>query len=310
MTPDDQLHLRFALAKAYEDAGDQEAAFAQLLEANRLKRGLMDYDERAMEDLFARIKATFTEERMNSRGARIAPAEGPIFIVGMMRSGSTLVEQILASHPQVFGAGELTLFKQAMSAVIGRDAYPTKAADLSTEALRQLGLVYRESLQKEAPAVRRITDKFLHNFLYCGLIALALPDARILHTRRDPVDTCLSCFSKLFVGEHPYSYDLAELGRYYRAYDGLMAHWRQVLPAGMMLEVDYERVVDDLEGQARLILDFCGLPWDDAVLSFHQTARPVRTASALQVRQPIYKSAVGRWRPEEALLKPLLDALT
>src|SRR5215469_7369286 len=149
-----------------------------------------------------------------------------------------------------------------------------------------------------------------HNFCFAGLIHLALPKARIIHARRDPVDICLSCFSNLFASDHPYAYDLAELGRCYRAYEALMEHWRQVLPPGVMLEVQYEEVTADLEGQARRIVAHCGLEWDNACLSFHQTERPVRTASPVQVRQPIYRTSIGRWRSCEHLLGPLLDALS
>jgi hypothetical protein len=147
------------------------------------------------------------------------------------------------------------------------------------------------------------------NYLFVGPIHLALPNARIIHTRRDPVDTCLSCFSKLFAGHLPHAYDLGELGRYYRAYARLMAHWREVLPPGVMLEVDYEDVVADLETAARRIVAHCGLDWHPGCLDFHLTDRPVRTASATAVRQPLYRGAVGRWRPYAPMLRPLLDAL-
>ena len=160
-----------------------------------------------------------------------------------------------------------------------------------------------------APTADRITDKMPANFQFVGLIHLALPNAAIIHTRRNPVDTCLSCFSKLFAGEQRFAYDLGDLGRYYRAYERLMAHWRSVLPEGAMLEVDYEEVVADLEGQARRIIAHCGLDWNDACLEFHKTERAVRTASVMQVRQPIYSSSVGRWRPYTHLLAPLFEAL-
>ena len=149
----------------------------------------------------------------------------------------------------------------------------------------------------------------LANYCFLGLVCAALPEARIIHTRRDPIDTCLSCYSKLFSTEIPYAYDLGELGRYYRGYAGLMAHWRRVLPADMMLDVQYEELVGDLEPQARRLLGHCGLDWDDACLSFHRTERIVRTASVTQVRQPIYRTSVGRWRPPEPLLRPLLNGL-
>jgi hypothetical protein len=177
------------------------------------------------------------------------------------------------------------------------------------EQLRQFGAEYVAAIRALAPNAERITDKMPHNFRFAGFIHLALPNARIIHARRDPVDTCLSGFSKYFSGDHPYNHDLAELGRYYRAYEALMAHWRQVLPSGVMLEVQYEEVTADLECQARRIVAHCGLDWDDACLSFHKTERAVRTASAIQVRQPIYRSSVGRSRPYEHMLGPLLEAL-
>ena len=161
-----------------------------------------------------------------------------------------------------------------------------------------------------APAAEQITNKAPGNFRFTGLIHLVLPNARIIHTRRAPLDTCLSCFSTLFAEGNSYSYDLKELGRYYRAYEALMAHWRSVLPQNVMLEVHYEEVVNDLEGQSRRIVAHCGLEWDDACLDFHKTQRPIRTASAAQVRQPIYKSSVGRWRAYEPLLGPLLAELS
>ena len=166
-----------------------------------------------------------------------------------------------------------------------------------------------DSLLLARSAARHVTDKMPSNFLFAGLIHLSLPNAPIIHTVRDPVDTCLSCFSKLFTGEQNYTYDLAELGRYYRQYQSLMAHWKRVLPAGRILDVRYEELVDDVEGQARRIVAHCGLEWDPRCLSFQENERPVRTASATQVRQPVYKSSVGRWRPYRAFLAPLLQEL-
>ena len=306
---DAQSHLLFALGKAYDDLGERERSFGHLLAGNSRKRGLIRYDEAATLALFERIQVTFTAELLERKSITAPPGDGPIFIVGMPRSGTSLIEQILASHGQVFGAGELPLFERTTTAFAGKGAFPEIAADLSADDLHRLGAHYRAALRRRIPAVTRITDKLPQNFLYCGLIHLALPNARIIHARRDPIDTCLSCFSKLFTLGHPYSYDLAELGRYYRHYASLMAHWRQVLPAGIMLEVAYEDMVGDVEGQTRRILDHCGLDWDEACLSFDKTERPVRTASATQVRQPIYTSSVGRWRPDGALLKPLIDEL-
>jgi len=177
--------------------------------------------------------------------------------------------------------------------------------------LRQLGVAYLDRLQAKAPEAVRIVDKLPQNFELIGLIHQALPEARILHITRDPVDTCLSCFSKLFVGQQlPYSYDLAELGRYYRAYERLMAHWREVLPPGVMLEIRYEALVADMAGEARRAVAHCGLDWDERCLDFHRTQRVVRTASAAQVRQPLYTTSVGRWRAAfGAQAHPLFDAL-
>jgi hypothetical protein len=248
----------------------------------------------------------------------------PIFVIGMPRSGTTLVEQIIASHPMVHGAGELQTLNDVILTVRGPDGnvipYPEFMPALDATALRQIGANYVAEVRKLVAALsstassgkrgrERVTDKMPSNYYFAGLIGLALPNAKIVHSVRDPVDTCISCFSKLFTAEQNHTYDLAELGRYYKRYERLMAHWHRVLPKGSILDVQYEAVVADLEKEARRIISHCGLPWDDRCLSFHETDRPVRTASATQVRQPIYKSAVGRWRVYEAQLGPLLSAL-
>ena len=180
---------------------------------------------------------------------------------------------------------------------------------MSADELRRIGEIYVSRLNRRAPGAERITDKMPSNFYFLGLIHMALPGAKVIHTNRNAVDTCVSCFSKLFAGEQSQTYDLGELGRYYRAYHGVMAHWREVLPAGAFLDVQYEDVVADTEGQARRILDFCGLDWQPRVLDFHRTERPVKTASSSQVRQPIYNSSVARWRNYEPFLGPLLSEL-
>ena len=228
------------------------------------------------------------------------------------RSGTTLVEQVLASHAAVFGAGERRELPEAVTrlgARLGALPFPESIWTIPNTELRQIGTTYASALHSLAPEASRIVDKMPLNFAYCGLIHLILPNARIIHVVRDPVDTCLSCFSKLFSGEQPFAYDLAELGRFYRPYQKLMAHWRAVLPPSALLEVRYERVVDDLATEARRIVAHCGLDWDESYLEFHKTTRPVHTASVTQVRQPIYRSSIGRWRPDAALLQPLLAAL-
>ena len=243
------------------------------------------------------------------------PSRLPVFVLGMPRSGTTLIEQILASHPKVRALGERATFSETLARICGT---PTGAQSLAQRAarctdseLRRLGALYLKVIRRDAPTTAaRIVDKMPANFQFIGFIHAALPNARIIHTRRDPVDTCLSLFSILFAGSAQlYSYDLEELGRYYRAYEKVMTHWRNALPAGVMLEVQYEEVVDDFERQARRIVAHCGLEWDDACLEFHKTERPVRTMSHAQIRQPIYRSAVGRWRPDTARLRPLLAAL-
>ena len=303
----ERVTLHFALAKAYADLGDAGRCFAQLHAGNALHRATITYDEPAALALFQRIKACFDPalmDRLQAAGHRSAV---PVFILGMPRSGTTLIEQILASHPQVHGAGE----QEALGEGVARWAagFPEDVPAMPAAALQTLGRDYADALRSRAPAALRITDKMPRNGLFAGLAHLALPQARMIHVRRDPVDTCLSCYSKLFAGHHPYSYDLGELGRYWRAYDDLMGHWRRVLPDGVLLQVRYEDVVADLEPQARRMIAHCGLDWDPACLRFHETARPVRTASTAQVRQPLYRDAIGRWADHPALYKPLLRAL-
>jgi tetratricopeptide (TPR) repeat protein len=313
LTEKEQIELNFALGSAYADLEQHERAFGHLLRGNALKRRQLGYDETATIAMFDRIATVFGPGMMHRNRGVGDPSPVPVFIVGMPRSGTTLVEQLLASHPKVFGAGERKDFSSAMASLFGRNgeppSFPELFASMAGEAFRRIGARYLDGITPLAPTAERITDKMPANFRFAGLIHLALPNARIIHTRRDPVDTCLSCFSKLFAGKQPYSYELGELGRYYRAYEALMEHWRHVLPEGVMLEVQYEDVVADFERQARRIVAHCGLAWDDACLAFHATQRPVRTASATQVRQPIYQGAVGRWRPYARMLAPLLDAL-
>ena len=309
---DDRIELHFALAKAYDDLGRPERAFGQLLAGNALKRRQIAYDEAATLRMLERVREVFTPELIRSRQGVGDPSPLPVFVVGMPRSGTTLVEQILASHRQVFGAGELKYFGKVVAKLgaqeSGSRAFPDLVSHMSSNLFRQLAESYLVEIKRLAPEAVRIIDKMPSNYVFVGLIHLALPNARIIHTVRDPVDTCISCFSKLF-DEQNYTYDLAELGRYYRHYQTLMAHWYKVLPPRRILEVRYEDVVADLEGAARRIIAHCGLEWDARCLAFHQTERPVRTYSALQVRQPIYKTSVGRRHAYEAFLAPLLGEL-
>ena len=309
----DQIELQFALSKAFADAGDHRRSFQHLLAGNGLKRAHTAYDEAATLEVFARAQTGFTNEVMRRQRGLGEPSAVPVFIIGMPRSGTTLVEQILASHPAVFGAGEIAAFGDAVEACAAAAGGAVYEEDqlwrLSAGQLRDLGANYLKRIQALAPAAERITNKTPGNFLLAGLIHLSLPNALIIHVRRDPLDTCMSCFSKLFTENLAYAYDLSELGRYFRAYEALMAHWRSVLPEEAMLEVRYEEIVADLDGQARSLVAYCDLEWDPRCLDFHLTKRPVHTASAAQVRQPIYRSSVGRWRVNEPFLRPLLAEL-
>jgi tetratricopeptide (TPR) repeat protein len=306
-----QIELQFALAKAYDDIGRQEDAFRKLLAANAQKRRRIVYDATATLATFAAIQSVFTPELIQAFAGAGDPTSTPVFIVGMPRSGSTLIEQILASHSQVFGAGELPLLDQLVTDRCARNgsAFPQGVLGLARQDFRDLGACYVTALSDLAPSTRRITDKMLSNFLLVGLIHLALPNATIIHAVRDPLDTCLSCFSKLFATGQSFSYDLAELGRYYRHYQALMDYWHRLLPRGRILDVHYEDVVGDLEGEARRIIAHCGLDWDPRCLAFHETERLVRTASAAQVRREIYRSAIGRAQTCKAFLGPLLAEL-
>ncbi len=307
---DDQMQLRFALGKAFLDLGDSAQAFRHLNEGNRLKRAMFQYDSVQVRAWMASIATTFTRGALAAAAKRrAAPAPGsalPVFVFGMPRSGTSLVEQILASHPAVHGAGELRHLPAAVEQIGG---LPASVKTLSAEQLAAMGAEYRAAVTGLARGRALVVDKMPSNFLWAGLIRMILPEARMIHVRRDPADTCLSCYTKLFAKEQLFSYNLPELGQFHRDYQTMMDHWRAVLPASHFLEVEYEAVVDDLEAESRRMLAFLGLPWDEAVLGFHQTQRPVRTASVNQVREPIYRSSAGRWRAHAAELQPLLAAL-
>ena len=300
------MALHFALGKAWLDVGDSVQAFTHLDQGNALKRTTFHYDAARTAQWLQRIGETFTPALLQQwQGAGVA-SELPLFIIGMPRSGTTLIEQILASHPQVYGAGELSALRLSVET---HGVFPDSVAGLSAATLQQMGADYLAQITPLAPAAARIVDKMPANFFYAGLIPLILPDARIIHCRRDPVDTCLSCYSKLFSGEQAFAYQQDELGQFYQGYQALMTQLKPVLPPTHFIEVDYEAVVGDLEGQARRLIDFAGLPWDDACLNFHQTPRVVHTASAAQVRQPVYTTSRGRWHQHAAQLAPLLAAL-
>ncbi|HZB89814.1 MAG TPA: sulfotransferase [Stellaceae bacterium] len=304
----DRLLLHYALAKAYLDTRDGPRAFHHLSEGSRRKRQQLRHDAEATARWLGGFAEAFPPALFAALGGAGEPSETPIFVVGMPRSGTTLVQQVLAALPGVHAAGEPRHVETLVSEL--GPSYPAALKEVPRERFAALGQRYLALASAGAPAgTRRIIDKMPNNFLHTGFIHLMLPEARIVHCRRDAVDTCLSCYSKLFTHGQEFSYDLEELGRFYRGYEALMAHWRQVLPPERFIEIDYEAVVGDLEGEARRLVQFCGLAWDPACLRFHATGRAVRTASVNQVRRPLYASSVGRWKAFRAELAPLLRAL-
>jgi len=304
----DRTQLHFVLANAYLRSGENAKVFPHLREANRLKRSTINYDADTMERYLEAIAAAFPARETSGAGS---DAAAPIFIVGMPRSGTTLVEQILASHPKVHGGGEL----RAMSAVAKEWAekkgkiYPFFAEDMTPDEFHAFGLDYVARVGTPPDGKERTVDKMPSNALFAGLIHRALPNARIVFCQRNPLDTCFSCYTTQFTGQQNFAYDLGEPGRYHRAQDALMAHWRQTIPDANFLEVRYEDVVDDLEGTAKRLVAFCGLEWSADCLRFHESTRPVRTASMLQVRKPLYRNSIDRWRPFRSELGPLFAGL-
>lgn len=309
LSPKKWITLHFALGKCYDDSKQYDQAFPHFLEGCRLKRATYKYDANAVTRHFDAIRRAFNPDTLDRlRGAGNA-SELPIFVLGMPRSGTTLTEQILASHPDVHGAGELPDLLAIAQRPVNAAGFPENILAIERAQLTAWGADYVAGLRRHAPEAKHITDKMPANFFAIGLIHLMLPRAKIIHVNRNPVDTCLSCFTRLFNRKQNQTYDLAELGRYYVDYARLMNHWRQVLPAGAFLDVQYEAIVADPEAQARRLLDYGGLEWNAACLDFHKHQRSIRTASVTQVRQPIYKTSVERWRHYEKYLGPLLDAL-
>lgn len=311
----ENLRIRywFSLGKMREDLGHYDEAFDAYAQGNRLKHAQLAPDEAAKIALIDNIRTVFDERFFASRPTSVSSGKSPFFIVGMPRSGTSLIEQILSTHPDIYGAGELLdlesiLFALATEAGKPVEAFPEMASRMSTEELLRLGQVYTERVWQLAPDATRITDKMMANFAYIGMIRLMLPNAKIIHAMRDPMDSCFSCYATLFSKNNlDYTYDLNELGRHYVRYIELMRHWQRVLPPGAILELRYEDMVADTESQARRLLDYLGLPWDARCLDFHENKRVVKTASAAQVRRPVYRSSVARWKHFETHLQPLLD---
>jgi tetratricopeptide (TPR) repeat protein len=306
----DRMHLHYALGKALDDRGQYSDAFAHYALGAEMRRLAIGHDPARSSGMLEREKTLFTPDFLAERKAWGAPAEDPIFIVGLPRSGSTLIEQILASHSQVEGTMELSDI-----GVIAQDLgwpgadYPAAVANLDAAAARALGERYLERTQIHRKLGRpRFVDKMPNNFQHLGLIHLILPKARIIDARRHPLGACVSAFRQLFAQGQEFSYDLADLGRYYADYLDFMDHFGRVLP-GRTHRVVYEDMVEDTEAQIRDLLDHCGLPFEAACLRFHDTDRAVRTVSSEQVRRPIFRDGVEQWHHYDAFLDPLKAAL-
>ena len=307
----ERAQVLFSLGKAHEDRLEYAEATEVFARANAVRRATFQYDVEVPLARFKAIEASFTADLLTRLAGQGSPSGRPIFIVGMPRSGSTLVEQILSSHPEVHGAGEVYVLPQLLenSSGIGGVTYPGWAATMNGLDCATIGDAYVERLPPGMPGHTRTTDKWLENFENLGLIASCLPNAKVIHCHRDPRDQLLSCWSLLFSQNQEYAYDIDELRRYYRGYRGLMEYWRDVLPSGFMLEVRYEALVAEPEAQTRRMLAHCGLEWEDDVLRFWESRRPVKSASMFQVREPIYDRSIGRWKPFAESLAPLFEGL-
>ena len=308
-----EIHFRFALGKAYEDKQDYDNAWHYYDSGNRKQRPLVAHDPLEMEQRHREIMEVFSPEFITNHSGNGFDARDPILIVGLPRSGSTLVEQILASHSQVEGTSELPVLSK-LAASVGRyraddRQFPAGLLELRKRDWRAYGQQYMDGTRRHRLTDKPFfTDKLPNNFPLIGLLHLILPNARVINARRHPLDSCLGCYKQLFAKGQNFTYDVEDLAHYYRNYDTVIKHWQQVLP-GKVLDVHYEETVTDLENQVRRILDHCGLPFEESCLRFHETERAVKTASSEQVRQPIYTGALGMWRNYEQYLELWIDEL-
>jgi len=315
MSDVEQMQLHYALGKAFDDVGELDTAFSHYAVGGAKKRKQDPYKEQTSGRMFGLMQKIVNKEWIDLTNQPGCESETPVFILGMPRSGTSLMEQILSSHPDIYGAGELKLMTSAIENV-SVNQRRIKLGDVEGAFDYDLDATFAQRGQWYADTIngltdkpyKRVVDKMPGNFNFVGLIHAFLPKARIIHSRRHPVETCLSCYRILFAEGHQWTYDLGTLGRYYRRYWDLMEHWRSEFP-GAMYEVRYEDNVADVEGQARALIDHLGLDWNDGCLDFYNTDRPVKTASASQVRKPIYTTSTNRWRKYEKFLKPLLDEI-
>lgn len=307
-----RVHFAFSLGKAFEDEKAYDLAFEYYAMANQLHRDTIAYDPVQTEVAHQRMREAFTADFFKGLPSDTGcPRPDPIFIVGLPRSGSTLLEQILASHSQVDGTSELpdiSLIAQSLTKPRSGQVFPQCLPDIPLDTMAALGRQYLEQTRRHRHKAPFFTDKMPNNFAYVGFIKTILPKAKIIDARRHPMDSCFGCFKQHFAKGQTFSYDLFELGEFYLEYCQMMDHWDIALP-GEVLRVQYEEVVEDLETQVRRILDYCGLPFEESCVNFHENKRSVRTASSEQVRQPIYKGSVATWKRYGAHLDPLAEIL-
>lgn len=311
LTGEDKANALFAYAKANDDLKDPKTAFDLYLSANKAHRGTYKYDPEDDRKLMVDIRSVITPDFLDQHRNDGIAEPGPIFILGMPRSGTSLVEQILASHPTVHGAGELYFMEQIVFYDVrekGTKTFSEGLENATAEKITSLAKSYLDRQQHLPVKADFIIDKMPRNFLYTGLIKAILPNAKIIHCRRQAEDSCLSIFKKYFVGQQQFAYDLEELGKFYNNYLDHMDYWRDIMPDGFY-EIDYEKLISGQRTETEKLLAYCGLQWDDACLDFHKTKRVVRTASTDQVRQPIYTSSVEAWKKYEKELAPLTTIL-
>jgi tetratricopeptide (TPR) repeat protein len=313
-TLEDQFHLCFALGKALDGRGQYDEAFDYYRLGNQVKEKLEGYDADLVSRTASEIRNVCTQEVFANKDGEGCLDPDPIFIVGLPRSGSTLLEQIIASHSMVDGTKELVHILSMVRRLGGKkkkseeSQYPAVLAKLTAEQKTDLGREYLDRAKIQRGSAPYFTDKMPNNFLHVGLIRSILPNAKIIDARRHPMGACFSGYTQLFASGQPFTYSLSSIGRYYRDYLDVMDHWDKVMP-GKVLCVEYEDVVADIEPQVARILDFCGLPFEESCLQFHQTERAIRTPSSEQVRQPIYSGALEHWRSYEPHLDELKKAL-
>ncbi len=312
LSPSGRVYLNFALGKAHEDAADYERAFGYYAEGNRQKKIQSRYDAEKMRVEFQDTQRVCTASLLAEENQGGNASSAPIFVLGLPRAGSTLIEQILSSHSMVDGTSELpnilSLSQSLRRKSRGSGGYPAVLADLTMEERTRFGDQYIADTQIHRGDAAFFVDKMPNNFRHIGLIKLILPNAKIIDARRHPLSCCFSGFKQLFAEGQEFSYDLGDIGHYYRDYVELMDHWDRVMP-GFILRVQHEDVVDDLRGQVARLLAFCGLPFEEACVAFHKTERSVKTPSSEQVRQPIFRSSLDTWENYEPWLSPLKQAL-